>query len=107
MKIKLRPYDTARYLDSEEMIQLYLEEALEIGDPAFIAQALGTVARARGMSKVAKDSGLSRESLYKALGPNGNPEFATVMRVIDSLGLQLTISTRNVSRKRVRSRVSA
>ena len=89
MKIELRPFDAARYLDSEEMIQLYLEEALEIGDPAFIAQALGTIARARGMSKVAKTSGLSRESLYKALGPNGNPEFATILRVIDSLGLRL------------------
>ncbi|MEJ0063646.1 MAG: addiction module antidote protein [Alphaproteobacteria bacterium] len=90
-KSKTTPYDSAEYLDSDEAINAYMEEALETDDPAFIAQALGTIARARGMSKVAKQSGLSRESLYKALSADGNPEFGTVMRVMQALGLKLSV----------------
>lgn len=67
----------------------YLEAALEDGDPAIIAAALGDIAKARGMAQIAKDTGLGRESLYKALSPEGNPEFATVLKVIRALGLQL------------------
>ena len=88
-----RPYDSAEYLDSDEAIHAYMEDALETGDPAFIASALGTIARARGMSKIAKRAGLSRESLYKALGPEGNPEFGTVIRVMRALGLKFSVST--------------
>jgi probable addiction module antidote protein len=87
-----RPYDSAEYLDNDEAISAYMEDALETDDPAFIAHALGTIARARGMSKVAKKAGLSRESLYKALGPDGNPEFGTVIRVMHALGLKFSIT---------------
>jgi probable addiction module antidote protein len=91
-KIKTYPFDAAEYLDSEEAIGAYMEEALEIDDPTYIAHALGTVARARGMSKVAKKAGLSRESLYKALSAEGNPEFGTIIRVMQALGLKFSIA---------------
>jgi probable addiction module antidote protein len=94
--IKTSPYDSAEYLDTSEAINAYMEEALESDDPAFIAQALGTIARARGMSKIAKKAGLSRESLYKALSTDGNPEFGTVIRVMQALGLKFSITTTQV-----------
>lgn len=90
--VATRPYDSAEYLTSDEAVSAYIEDALETGDPAFIAHALGTVARARGMSEIAKKAGLSRESLYKALGPDGNPEFGTVIRVMRALGLKFSIT---------------
>jgi probable addiction module antidote protein len=90
-KIKTHPFDPAEHLDSDEAIAAYIEEALDIGDPAFIADALGVVARARGMSHIAKEAGLGRESLYKALSSDGNPEFATVLRVLKALGLRLSV----------------
>ncbi len=86
-------FDSAEYLDSARAIAAYLEDALETENPAFIAHALGTIARARGMSQVAKKAGLSRESLYKALSAGGNPEFGTVIRVVQALGLKLTVAT--------------
>jgi probable addiction module antidote protein len=67
----------------------YLEAALEEGDPTLVAAALGDIARAKGMTQVARDAGLGRESLYKALSPAGNPEFATILKVVAALGLQL------------------
>lgn len=67
----------------------YLQAALEEGDASLFAAALGDIARAKGMSQLARDTGLGRESLYKALSPTGNPEFATILRVIDALGLKL------------------
>lgn len=88
-KAKTKPFDPAEYLDDSESIAAYLSDALESGDPAFISDALGVVARARGMSEVAREAGVSRESLYRALSADGNPEFATVLRVIQALGLQL------------------
>ncbi len=89
MTLETARYDTADYLDSPEAIAAYIEAVFEDGDPALIAHALGVVARARGMSQVARDAGLSRESLYRALGSGGNPEFATVVRVLKALGLRL------------------
>lgn len=86
---KTKPFDAAAYLDSREAIAAYLSEAFETNDPAFITAALGTVARAQGMTAVAKESGLSRESLYKALSPEGHPEFSTVLKVLNALGVQL------------------
>jgi probable addiction module antidote protein len=83
------PFDAARYLETPEMVALYLTEALETGDPAFIAHSLGVVGRAKGMSALARETGLSRESLYKALSSNGNPELGTVMKVLKELGLRL------------------
>src|SRR5258708_39590401 len=91
-KTKTSPYDSAEYLDSNEAINAYMEEALETDDPAFIAKALGTIARARGMSRIAKKAGLSRESLYKALSTEGNPEFGTIIRVMQALGLKFSIT---------------
>lgn len=88
--IKTKPFDPAEYLDDSESIAVYMSEALESGDPAFVADALGVVARARGMSEVAREVGMSRESLYRALSADGNPEFATVLRVVRALGLQLS-----------------
>ena len=91
-KIKTSTYDSAAYLDSIEAIQAYMDEALETGDPAFITKALGTVARAQGMSHIAHKAGVSRESLYKALSSEGNPEFSTVLRVVQALGLKFSLS---------------
>lgn len=99
MALKTLPYDSAEYLGDDQAIAEYLEEAMKIAmedsDPAFLAQALGTVARARGMSQIARDAGLSRESLYKALGADGNPEFGTVLKVLQALGLKLSIKSQD------------
>lgn len=83
------PWDPAEHLKTEEDMAAYLEAALEEGDSALVAAALGDIARAKGMSHVAREAGLGRESLYKALSPAGNPEFATIMKVVSALGLQL------------------
>ena len=84
-------YDTAENLRTPEEMALYLEACLEEadGDAAFIAKALGNIAKAKGMAQVARDAGLSRESLYKALSGDRSPGFATILRVIDALGLKL------------------
>jgi probable addiction module antidote protein len=84
-------YDTADYLKTEEDIAAYLEAVMDEGgdDPAFVAHALGTVARARSMAQLARDTGLTREGLYKALSGEGNPSFATVMKVAHALGLRI------------------
>jgi probable addiction module antidote protein len=87
---KTTRFDPADYLDSEERQVAYIATALETGDADFVRDALGIVAKARGMSEIAKTAGLNRESLYKALGENGNPEFATVMRIVRALGLTLS-----------------
>jgi probable addiction module antidote protein len=87
---KTTRFDAADYLDSEERQVAYIAAALETGDADFVRDALGIVAKARGMSEIAKTAGLNRESLYKALGENGNPEFATVMRIVRALGLTLS-----------------
>ena len=85
------PYDVAEHLRTPEEMAAYLEAAMEEagGDAAFIARALGDVARARGMSQVARDTGLSRESLYKALSSERNPSLDTVLRAVGALGLKL------------------
>lgn len=89
--VKLRKWDSDEHLKTEEDIALYFEACLkEVGDDAaFIAKALGTIARARGMTQLAKDTGLGRESLYKALSGEGNPSFATILKVTRVLGLRL------------------
>ena len=90
MALKTTRYDTADYLDSPEAMAAYIDAVLEDGDPTLFNHALGVVARAHGMTRVARDTGLSRESLYRALDADGNPEFATVVRVLKALGLRLT-----------------
>ncbi len=91
-KMQTQPWDAADYLETEEDVVLYLEAAFEDGDPGLIAAALGDIARAKGMTTVAAEAGLGRESLYKALSPDGNPEFATVLKVMRALGLRLHAS---------------
>lgn len=97
--LKTKPFDPADYLDNDEAIAAYMTEALETGDSAFVSDALGVVARARGMTEVARAAGVSRESLYRALSGEGSPKFETVLRVMDALGLKF--SARPVRRKRV------
>lgn len=92
-KTKTLPWDAAEHLNSEEEMAAYLEAALEEGEPALVAAALGDIARARGMTQLARETGLGRESLYKALSPNGNPEFSTILKVVNALGLKLHAST--------------
>lgn len=93
MTASTKPFDPAAYLDTPEAIATYLTEALDTSDPAFVADALGVVARARGMSEVARQAGVSRESLYRALSAEGNPEFGTVLRVAQALGVRLAFET--------------
>ena len=90
-KTRTSRYDVAEHLRTPEEMAAYLEACLEEadGDAAFIAKALGDIARAKGMDKVARDAGLSRESLYKALSGQGNPSFATILKVIRALGVKL------------------
>ena len=91
MAEKFTRYDTAEYLKTDSDMAAYLDACLEEAgdDPAFIAHALGVIARARGMSQLARDTGLARENLYKALSSDGNPEFGTILKVIKALGLKL------------------
>jgi probable addiction module antidote protein len=88
-KLKTTVWDPAEHLETEQDIAAYLEAAFEEGDSSLIAAALGDIARATGMAQIARDAGLGRESLYKALSPEGNPEFATIMKVVNALGLKL------------------
>jgi probable addiction module antidote protein len=88
-KEKTSLWDAAEHLKTEADMVAYLEAALEENDPRLIAAALGDIARAKGMTQIAKKTGLGRESLYKALSADGNPEFSTVLKVIAALGLQL------------------
>jgi probable addiction module antidote protein len=85
----LPEFDAAPYLDSEESIAAYLTDILTANDPALLAAALGDIARARGMSEIAKASGITREALYKALRPDAQPRFDTVSRVCAALGVKL------------------
>ncbi len=96
-------FDAADYLDTPERQAAYITAAFETGDPAFVRDALGIVARARGMTAIAKNADLNRESLYKALGEAGNPEFGTVMRILQAMGLKLSVrpaETRRTPKKR-------
>ena len=88
-KTQTRLYETAEYLETDEDMAAYLDAALKDGDAALVAAALGDIARAKGMAQLARDTGLGRESLYKALSADGNPEFATVLKVVKALGLRL------------------
>lgn len=87
MALKTTRWDSAEHLRTEEDIAAYLDAVLEENDPALVTHALGVIARAKGMSQIARETGLGRESLYKALSSEGHPEFATVLKVIKALGL--------------------
>ncbi|WP_311589817.1 addiction module antidote protein [Varibaculum massiliense] len=93
MAINISSWDASEYLESEDDIAAYLNAALEDGNPAILQAALGDVAKARGMSAIARQAGLGRESLYKSLSLEGNPSWATITKVLDALGLQLEIKS--------------
>jgi probable addiction module antidote protein len=88
-KTRTQPWDVAEHLETEEDMAAYLEAVLQEGDPTLVAAALGDIARAKGIAQIARETGLGRASLYKALSPEGNPELATVLKVVRALGLQL------------------
>lgn len=94
---ELRPFDAANYLATEEHILHYLEAAMEGNDPKHIAGALGDVARSKGMSEIARRTGLERQALYNALSENGNPTLETLMAVLDALGLQLSVQPKKAA----------
>jgi probable addiction module antidote protein len=93
MSLKLKKWDVTEHMDNEEYISEYLKAAFESGDISEITRALGDVARARNMTDLAEKMGISRQGLYKTLSENGNPEFATIQKLITALGLQLSIIT--------------
>jgi probable addiction module antidote protein len=90
---KLLPFDAARYLTDDDAVAEYMNAVLETGNLDHLLLALGDIARARGMAQVAKDTGLGRESLYKALAPGAKPRFDTVLKVARALGVKLTAQT--------------
>src|SRR5450759_341882 len=87
--VDLPEFDAAPYLDSEAAIAAYLTDILEVNDPALLASALGDIARARGMTEIAKAAGITREALYRALRPDSAPRFETISRVCAALGVRL------------------
>jgi probable addiction module antidote protein len=91
MALKTTIWDAADFLDDAEMIADYLEVTLENGDPALIAMALGSIARSKGMTEIAKKTGVTREGLYKALSADGDPKLSTFLGVLKSLGLRLSV----------------
>ncbi len=91
MTLKTVPWDAADHLNDPESIAAYLDAALEDGDPELLKAALGDIARAKGMTDIAEETGLSRTSLYKALSRGGNPDFGTVVKVLHSLGLRVGV----------------
>src|SRR5690348_10870537 len=103
---KTTRFDAADCLDTEERQVAYIAAALESGDADFVRDALGLIARARGMGEIAKKAGLNRESLYKALGESGNPEFGTVMRIARAMGLTLSARPAATGRTPKRRRVA-
>ena len=90
MAIETTVYDSADYLDSPEAIAAYIDAAFEDGEPALITHALGVVARAKGMSQLARDAGVTREALYKALTADGDPKLSTFVGVLKALGMRLS-----------------
>ena len=106
MALTTEAFDPTDHLTTGEALPECINAALETGDPAFIADSLGIVARAKGMAKVARQAGLGRESLYKALCAEGNPEFAIVLKVMGALGVRLTAAAGRSSGARRRKRAA-
>jgi probable addiction module antidote protein len=111
MGIKTTPFDAAEYLTTPEAIAAYLNDAIASGDAEDLVAALGTVARVKGMSAIARDTGLGRESLYKALSGSSSPGFATINRVIAALGLRMAVQpagrSPHAQRRKANSRAAA
>lgn len=95
MTVETIPWDPTEILSSDEAVEAYLEAAFEDGDHKVIAMALGNIAKAKGMTNVAREAGITREALYKALSEKGDPKFSTLLGVMRALGLRLTITTVN------------
>lgn len=93
MAVETVPFDPAQYLGSADAQAELLSDAFESGDAKYIANALGVVARARGMSQIARDAGVTREALYKALSDEGDPRLSTLLGVVKALGIKLTATT--------------
>ncbi|MEF2735689.1 addiction module antidote protein [Bifidobacterium pseudolongum] len=89
--VEVRQFEASEFLDDEETIIAYLDAAAQSGDPVLMQTALGDVAKARGMTQIAKETGVGRESLYKSLAAGGNPSFATIMKVVHALGGRIKI----------------
>ena len=94
MNVETRPFDPAEYIDDAESVAAYLSDAFASGDPAEIADAIGVVARARGMSQLAAETGLSRPSLYRTLSAAGKPELPTLLAIMKALGVRLAVAPR-------------
>lgn len=92
MPLKTTAWDASKHLDSDEAVAAFLEAAFEIGDPKVMTAAIGEVAKSRGMTEIARKSGLSRESLYRALSNDGNPAMGTVLKVLQALGMKLSVT---------------
>jgi probable addiction module antidote protein len=92
MPIATKPWDSAEFLGSDEAVRHYLETAFEDGDPVLIRHAFNAVARARGMTALARETGISREALYKAFGEKGNPTLDTLLKVTKALGVRLAVA---------------
>ena len=107
MRLKTKKYDVADYLDRDEMIAVYLDAAFGSGDASRIAEALGDVARARGMTRIAKATGLAREQLYKTLSAEGRPELSTVLKVMAAFGGGLRSSFPRAAGRRATRRTKA
>lgn len=97
MALETIPFDPADYLETAEAIRCYLETAMEGNDAKHIASALGDIARSKGMTEIARTTGLGRQALYKALSENGNPTLGTLMAVLDALGLQLSVQPKKAA----------
>lgn len=93
MAIEVTPWDAADFLKNDEAIEAYLEAAFEEGDLTFIAVALGNIARAKGMTHVAREAGITREALYKSLSEKGDPKLSTLLGVMKALGLKFTVTS--------------
>jgi probable addiction module antidote protein len=100
MALKTTRWDAAETLDTKDGVVAYLNAALEDGDPELLKLVLGDIARSKGMTDIAKAAGLARSNLYKALSPDGNPEFSTVAHVLKALGLRLSVARERVSQRR-------
>ena len=106
MSTTFTPFDAAEYLDSDEAIAAYMNEVIATGDDDLFLSALSDIARARGMSKIAEDAGLGRESLYKALKPGAKPGFFTIAKVVAALGVNLRVSAKSSKPKAAKSKVA-
>lgn len=106
MAIETSRYDAADYLKTEEDITNYLNSVLELNEPEVFAKAIGDVARAHGMAKVAKSTGLKRETLYRSLSSKGNPQLDSLMKVLGAIGMRLSIVTANIAQRPMRTQKS-